>query len=513
MSQPNLEEPGTFIHFLLHVVEGVPALSRAQVIFCAVCFDDRNPEEFTDPADIALCDELFGPDVKVIPAKARTVLAMRKGRRAGGSLICGLWCLYAALTTPVSNLGPGERAAVLIVSPRLLLSAQIFRYIHGACQSPLIAPMVESTSSTRTGGEAIINRADGLTVCVEVVAAAEKGVSTRSKTLVAACIDEAALFRDADSVVSDTEILRSINPALVNGGRIVILSTVFGESDECWKKVEEQWNQPTTVLAVKATTLTMRPEPEMRERYERDRAIDEQAADREYLCIPFSGSASEFFAVSSVNDAITDRVQTPLARGTNWTRVGAGCDTALLRDSSSIVIVHREEETFTIAEVLELRPERGRPLKLSEVCKAYAAVLQRHGCNTCTADHHEIEASREYLSPHNVWLQAAPGGNAGKIEAYLLFRKLLNEGHIRIPSNEKKLIQQLKDVRSKAMPGGFIRIISPRKAGHGDIMSACILAVWQLAGNSNPMIELLLHGPLNAPNAAGDRVTSIGPVR
>jgi hypothetical protein len=61
----------------------------------------------------------------------------------------------------------------------------------------------------------------------------------------------------------------------------------------------------------------------------------------------------------------------------------------------------------------------------------------------------------------------------------------------------------------------LIRITSPRKVGHGDVLSALILAVWKLTGGSNTMMELLLSDwqPSDSKpegDYSPDRVRSIG---
>jgi hypothetical protein len=72
-------------------------------------------------------------------------------------------------------------------------------------------------------------------------------------------------------------------------------------------------------------------------------------------------------------------------------------------------------------------------------------------------------------------------------------KALLNSGKIKIP-NHKRLINQMKALVSKPNAGGGVSLISPRppkrsdgtpgevSGGHGDILSAWVLAVSQRAG-------------------------------
>jgi hypothetical protein len=137
-------------------------------------------------------------------------------------------------------------------------------------------------------------------------------------------------------------------------------------------------------------------------------------------------------------------------------------------------------DAFTVAEVIELRPKAGAPLKLSEVCGTYANLMKRHGVFDAMADQHELEPGREHLQPLGVSLKAVPGGNAGKFAGYTKLRNLLNEGRFRIPAGQVRLLKQLREVCSRPLPGGSLKIWSPRRGGHGDLVSALMNAVWTL---------------------------------
>jgi hypothetical protein len=65
-----------------------------------------------------------------------------------------------------------------------------------------------------------------------------------------------------------------------------------------------------------------------------------------------------------------------------------------------------------------------------------------------------------------------------KVERHQDARFLFDEKRVRLPKNAR-LIQQLKDVVSKPLPGGGLRIYTPRRIGraHGDVASAVIVAL------------------------------------
>ncbi len=501
----------SFLNFCTQTVKGLPELSPAQRVYIRVVFDREEPKDL-DESDREIARELFG-DIDTVPDVARHVVCVLKGARVGGTLLHSVFLLYAGLTLPLDGLAVGEVGFGAVVAPDLRLAGQGYRYALGAAES---TPAIASSIVTRTNTSFTLRRQhDGKLVTIECLPASRGGSTLRSRSYFAILFDESSFFRDESSgQVNDAELYRSVSSRVIPGGLFSVISTVWGDMGLLWDKVQAEFGKPQTCLAVRARSLLMRTDERIRqivaEEYERDAA----SAAREFDLQPLGAGAGAFFASESINDAITDRLQTPIPRA-GLTRAGAGVDTALISDSSAVVIVHREHGVFTVAETLEMRPERSRPLKLSEVCSTYAAVLKRHDVHSALADAHELEASREWLSPLGITLEAAPGGNQGKVDAYLGFRKLLNEGKIRIPSNEKRLIQQLREVRSKAMSGGIIRITSPRKVGHGDVLSALILAVWKLTGGSNTMMELLLSDwqPSDSKpegDYSPDRVRSIG---
>jgi hypothetical protein len=62
-------------------------------------------------------------------------------------------------------------------------------------------------------------------------------------------------------------------------------------------------------------------------------------------------------------------------------------------------------------------------------------------------------------------------------------KTLIHGGHVRIPDNER-LIRQLKEVEVRPTSGGGMSVSSPtwRTGGHGDIVSALVLALYRLGG-------------------------------
>lgn len=164
----------------------------------------------------------------------------------------------------------------------------------------------------------------------------------------------------------------------------------------------------------------------------------------------------------------------------------AGGDLGLTRDSSTLAIVATHGEDLALVELLECRPEKGAPLKLSEVIATFAGVLREHGLSSFMADGWSREPAREHATREGVAIEDAPAGRNGKTQAYLATRDALREGTLRLP-NEARLRAQLRSIRARPIAGGSLDISAPRRSGHGDLVSSLVLAVWQ-ARQGGPVI-------------------------
>jgi hypothetical protein len=78
----------------------------------------------------------------------------------------------------------------------------------------------------------------------------------------------------------------------------------------------------------------------------------------------------------------------------------------------------------------------------------------------------------------------APTGAEGKAQSYQRMRALLHEGRVRLPDHPR-LLRQLREVISRPTSGGGISLTSPRwrKGGHGDLVSALVLALYPFGGH------------------------------
>ena len=160
-------------------------------------------------------------------------------------------------------------------------------------------------------------------------------------------------------------------------------------------------------------------------------------------------------------------------------------DLGFVRDSSAICVVQYDGKYYRKVFSKELRPKPGKPLKPSEVIKEFAEITKRYGAAGVVADSYYRESLKEQLAEHGLVIFDAPEGTNGKAKVFQRTRSVLHEGQCKFPESaeSRRLISQCKLVTSKPAPGGTTTIRVPRKLGmgHGDMVSAWVLAVHRLA--------------------------------
>lgn len=426
----------------------------------------------------------FGCALAQIPRHAPKSVAVRAGRGGGkSSQLLAPKILHAAWTVPVPDLARGEEAFALIVAPTLDGAGQTFAFVRGIVEgSPKLRaalvgdPLAESLR---------LRRPDGRVCCIRTFAATRGGTNLRSRTLVGVAFDEAAFFRDHTSVVNDKELFRAVLPRLVPGAQVWLATTPWiagvGVVEE---EFARDYGKHESTLCVTAPTRALRPSWDLDGSLERAmRADDPDMTEREIDAVPLPAGSAQFFAPAAIDAAIDrDRpVDLPPAEGVIY---GAGGDAGFRRNSSTLAIAGREGARVRLALMRELKPEPGVPLQPAVVVATYAREMQRYGCTAWTVDSHEREAIRLELARHSMDARNAPEGQTGKAEMFILTRKLLHEGRLDLP-NLPRLARQLSDVVAKPMPGGGLSIQSPhsRDGSHGDLVSALVAAVWDVASD------------------------------
>ena len=454
-------------------------LTAPQLALARVAFDGE------EPRDVPRAAEVWGP-VQTIPATCRGVVNAVCGARSGKSYAFGaLRLLWGALTRDLSSLAPGQQAVALVVAPDMRLAREVLRYVLGAARSePTIARCIVGENVDRIQ----IRRPDGHTVAVECLPATRGGSALRGRALTDALLDECAFFRDASAVVNDAELFRAVAPRILPGGQLLALSTPWLSSGMLYETHRENFGHPVTAMAALAPTRLMREGDEtIRTMLDRERLRDPENYAREYDAEFMGAAAGAFFDPGAIERAIDpDLVLGELAAP--GVMVTFGADFGFRRDSSALVGVHRTGPTsdplsrYRVAEMHERRPAEGLPLRPSETVAEFSGIVRKQRASYVVADGHYREAIAEHLATAGLGFVDAPTTPA---DAFVRARELLHEGRCVLP-NEPRFLRQLRETVARPQSGGGLSIVLPRwkTGGHGDIVSAWVLAVHHAGGQT-----------------------------
>ena len=430
--------------------------------------------------DDAACQRHFGCDLEELPRSARRTVAGRAGGRGGKT---SRWlapkALHAAWTVPLPTLRRGEVAYSLLIGPDMKLGRQALSFVDGYVDD---SPILRRSVVERTKELLELRRPDGKRVRIEVLAASRGGRGVRGRTLVFAGLDEACFFYDESTgVVNDADIYRAVLQRVVPGGQVWVASTPWlADVGLLESLIAKNLGSHGFALAVTAGTRALNPTWDPTGEIEQDlREQDPDAAAREIDGEPMAGGAGVFFDAAAIRSCTDDSLRLPMAvpRGTP---VHFGGDLGFASDSSALVGAAEDGGAIALVAIAELKPARGAPLKPKVVIDTFAETMRDYASKEFMSDGHYRESAREHLTPHSIRFVDAPAGNKGKEQVYLLAKKLIHEGRVRLP-NHPRLLSQLRSVVSKPTPGGGITISIPRRRGqgHGDIASAAVLAIWQ----------------------------------
>ncbi len=474
-------KPVPFHTFCTHILK-LP-LTPGQMVIAKVAFGDYNPRDL-DGEDHHLALQLFG-GLEDVSDDARRFVILRLGRGSGKTTLCAAYAVYCAVTQPV-KVGPGDTPYVITIAPdkdTARLSISMAREMMRG--QPALDRLIVSDEKTSI----TVRRPSGQQVKIEAFAASRGGSSVRGRTILAFLLDEAEFFTsngdDGRSyAVNDHDIFRALKPRLVRNGKGMMVSTPWPVETLMGTMFDRNWTHPVDGLAVCAPTVLARGnDPDIVAMVEDEVRKDPENARREFFCEVDGLTGEGFFDLSALRGAVTDDA---FPRGYNrlWP-VAAACDLGFKNDSSTLCIVQFDGRKYHLTDLLEKRPKPGRPLRPSEVIKDFAAMAKRYGCNHIISDGHYRESIKEHLAEHHLGLVDAPEGMKGKQDTFSRVRSVLHEGLVVLPDSEltKRLISQAKLVTAKAAPGGGLSIKIPRKVGlgHGDLVSAFVLAVHRLA--------------------------------
>ena len=398
-------------------------------------------------------------------------LVLRVGRRGGkSSTLCRVAVvetLYGAHSVP-----PGDVGYFILVSTTKgeassrLVTIRAILDVLGVAHHPV------------DSGVAI----EGKNVGFKVYPATIAGVS--GPTGIGFMGDELAKWRDSETGANPAkQVLASLTPTMATQptAKAFLSSSPFSTIDAH----AEAFDRGTTESQTVAHAPTWVANPTISEADTRELEPDEPTRLREYGAIPMSSGTHHWFDSSTIQAAVESYELPVVAQpGTVLT---AGGDCAFVNDSAALVVGHltpgptSDLDKFRLGDLDEVQPEPGAPLMPSIIVKRFAARLRALGVGGMMADGHYKMTVVEHFIEAGLGFLDAPTVVA---EPYVRLRVLLQGNRCALPDHPR-LLNQLRQVMWRPTPNNMIQIIQPRNGpggGHGDLVSALVLAAWQRGG-------------------------------
>jgi hypothetical protein len=458
-----------FCETVLKIVFTVPWRTLARVTIDGVQPRDLCAEERE------AARALFG-DVDEIDPRIRRVLVWRLGRAAGKSTIAAALAIYSAWTSDLSRVGRGHVPAAFVVSP----TKPVAKIAIGVARELLRGTALDRFVTDDTTHGFLLLRPDKRLVEIACVAASRGGASLRGRDVVVLVVDESEFMGsdEGGAAVTDADQINAVMPRLL--GYALCISTPWPTANVTAEYFDRNHGHPIDAVVALGTSMFMRPSEQLALDIAREMARDEENALREYECIPGARGGSRLFDAEAVDACIVEGRPLVIV-APKGSCLGAGGDLAMERDSSTIAIVSRLVDSYELLEADEVRPTKAAPLTPGYVVRdRFVPVLARYGVKDLALDQHYRRSAEEHLEALGCRLVAAEDTNQFKYETHMQLRAILRSGNLRIP-RMPRLVVQLKAVTVTPMAGGRSKISSPRRAGqgHGDLVSALVLAVWR----------------------------------
>lgn len=466
-------------------------------------------------ADGLPCDDLIPDKAKRLfhfgtleaPARAPRIVIVRTGVRSGKTLIAAiaglvggaLRCTFRRPPDPnepdeipdprdgLVGVRPGELVRAPIVTPLVKQSRAAFHHFIANMKA---SPVLSQYLVKALGEQAVIRRPqDGCEVLVEMIAASPHGDNLRSTWLAGVVFDESDFFDDEDAEVNLDENFDAAVSRLLPNAQAWLPSSPWADEGSYHTKFVASFGQPSDTLAFHSDTRSMNPTLS-RQLEQDERARDPDKAAREYDAIPLSANSTQFFPQELIEKAI-NRTRKTNADGNYWLPPlpgvphYAGSDFGFTKNSSACGISRFEDIKVRLAYYEETRPEKGKQLKPSEVIHGQADRCVEYGARSLRGDiiysatAHEELGKRTRQQGLVAYEDFVPTTDSNT-DACMKFKQLAQSDMLDLPP-DPRLIQQLKGVRSKPVPGGRIRVQMPKQGNaHGDLLMSIIHSAVQV---------------------------------
>ena len=396
--------------------------------------------------------------------KARAVEVYGEiGRRGFKTVNAALRAIYetAIRTEWREYLAPGQQAIYAIISVDRQAAREAFNYCTGILHStPLLKNLIESI-----GKEEIILKNGAI---IQIRTASFRSI--RGPAYIGAILDELAFFADAETAANPaSEIIAALSPAILPGGIIIGISSVFNRAGYLWETHKKYFGQDDSdVLIWHAATRTMNP-TFSKEKIEREKAKDPARAAAEYDSA-WRDDIAALYSADNIDAAmIQGRGALPYVEGVRY--FGFVDPSGGRRDSAALAVAHLDKSGHII---IDLMTERKAPHNPAQVVEEFSELLKPYHLGEVTGDRYAgewpVAAYRDKGIRYNLAEKTAS-------EIYLAALPLFSAGVIELPASDR-LRGQLCGLMRRTSSGGKDQVIAGQSdASHSDLANACMGAV------------------------------------
>jgi hypothetical protein len=394
------------------------------------------------------------------------------GRRGGKSKVLALVaCYLAGFKDWRPYLSSGEVGTIMIIAQDRRQAGIILGYVKALiAHTPMLAQLITGETA-----ESIQLRNH---IAIEVHTCSFR--STRGYTILAALLDEVAMWPDELSAEPDIEVLAAIKPGMLTlrgNAMLLAASSPFAKRGVLWDQYTKQFGQDeSSVLIWQAPTRVMHaavPQDEI------DAAI---AADpvkyrAEYLA-EFRNDAESFASREAVMACVSPGIyeRAPQAH----THYVGFCDPsggAAGGDAMTLCVAHRDGDKVIVDAVREAIP----PFNPDAVVAEFSQLLQSY-CYSVTADKVGGIWLAESFRKHSIALEAVA---EPKSILYSNFLPALNSQQVDLLDHDK-LIRQLVGLERRPVLGGRDKIDhAQRSSAHDDLANAVAGCITSLIGSED----------------------------
>jgi hypothetical protein len=410
------------------------------------------------------------------PAGRVRELVAVASRRCGKGRMMGALCAYEATLVP-HRLAPGETGIVACVSPTREQAKIVQRYALGFLDaSPLLRDEVAEVTQTEirlhNGNVIVTLTSDYRTL--------------RGRSLLLACIDEAAFLRDESSSMPDVEVVRALLPGLsTTGGMLAIMSSPYRQAGILFQRHRDHFGRDDDrVLVVAGPSTVFNPTLDQA-MIDASIAADPEAAQAEWL--GNWRTDLQTFLPDALIDAAVDHsrpLELPPQDGVVYyafVDMSSGA-----HDAAAIAIAHRDAGGRAIVDVVRGKPSPHDP---RSVTAEFAALAGEYRCRMVVGDAYAGGWVKGAFEAHGLEYKQS---KLTRSELYLEGLPLFSRGQARIPSHDVAL-REMRLLQRRVAKSGKDSV-DHGVGGHDDFANALFGALHLVA---QPRPDVLAAQPVS----------------